>query len=62
MKIEIDVATLPAIPLRYYRGWQIEFNIKTESFQCPMFCLFGFSNARDLELAVDKAIETRNKL
>ena len=59
MKLQIDVATLAAIPLRYYRGWTIEFNVQTESFQCPLFCLFGFSNVKDLELAMNKEIETR---
>ncbi len=61
MNIEIDAQTLPPIKLRYYKGWTIEFNIKTESFQCPLLNLFNFSCVRDLENAADIQIQNRNK-
>lgn len=59
MKLELDVATLPPIPLRYYRGWTVEFNPKTETFQSPILSLFGFLSSRDLEIAMDNAIKRR---
>lgn len=58
MKMEIDTADLE-IPLRYYRGWNIVFYTRNESFNCPILCLFGFSNAKDLEKAIDYAILRR---
>jgi len=61
MKIEIDTADL-TIPLRYYRGWTIEFTTKTERFNCQMLCLFGFSSVIDLEKAIDYALEMRAKI
>lgn len=59
--LKIDTSDLK-IPLRYYRGWNIEFWTKTESFCCPFFNLFGFSNAKDLEKAIDYAIVKRDEL
>jgi hypothetical protein len=47
------------IPLRYYRGWTVVFSVASESFSCPLLCLFNFSNSRDLERAIDKALECR---
>lgn len=49
------------IPLRYYRGWTIEFSIKTEKFSCPLLCLFDFNCTADLEKAIDRAIQYREK-
>ena len=49
------------IPLRYYKGWNIVFVVKTETFSSPILCLFGFSNTKDLEKAIDRAIEYREK-
>ena len=49
------------IPLRYYRGWTVVFVVRTESFSCPILCLYGFSNTKDLEKAIDRAIEYREK-
>lgn len=60
MKLEIDTADL-TIPLRYYKGWTIEFSTKTEKFNSPILCLFGFSSVCDLEKAIDYALEQRNK-
>jgi hypothetical protein len=48
------------IPLRYYRGWTIEFSVKTESFNCPMLCLYGFDSTKNLEKAVDFALWKRD--
>jgi len=59
MKLEIAVETLTTIPLRYYRGWSLEFNVKTETFQCPLFCLYGFTAIKDLEIAVDYSLKLR---
>lgn len=59
MKLEIDVTTLPPIPLRYYKGWTIAFNPKTETFQSDLLCLHGFLSVKDLEKAMDHAIERR---
>lgn len=50
------------IPLRYYRGWTIQFSISREKFDCPMFCLFNFNSVADLEKAIDRSIEMREKL
>jgi hypothetical protein len=58
MKLEIDTSDL-IIPLRYYKGWKICFHTKTESFSCDMLCLYGFSNSKDLENAMDFAISKR---
>lgn len=59
--LQIDTSNLE-IPLRYYRGWDIQFHVKTESFCCPFFCLYGFSSAKDLEKAIDFAISQRETL
>jgi len=60
--IQITVENLPSvIPLRYYRGWNISFNIKTETFQSEILCLFGFTNPNDLERAIDIQILNREK-
>jgi hypothetical protein len=61
MKMEIDTADL-LIPLRYYKGWGIEFTTKTERFNSPLLCLFGFHSVADLEKAIDYALEMRAKL
>jgi len=60
MKMEIETQEL-IIPLRYYRGWDIQFRVKTERFDCPIFSLFGFASVADLEKAVDYAIAQREK-
>lgn len=60
MNTLIDTADL-TIPLRYYKGWSIEFATKTERFNSPILCLFGFSSAADLEKAIDYALERRAK-
>jgi hypothetical protein len=58
MKMEIETANWE-IPLRYYKGWTINFCVVDESFNCPILCLFGFSNTRDLEKAIDRALQYR---
>lgn len=47
------------IPLRYYRGWTIQFSVAREKFDCPMFSLFNFNSVADLEKAIDRAIQYR---
>jgi hypothetical protein len=59
MELKIDVSTLSVIPLRYYNGWTIAFNVRTETFQSDLLCLYGFSNVKDLEIAMDQAIKRR---
>jgi len=56
--LEIDTSDL-VIPLRYYKGWTIDFRTKTETFNCDILCLYGFSNSKDLEKAIDFAISKR---
>jgi hypothetical protein len=58
LALKIDTSDLE-IPLRYYRGWTIVFYTKNESFNCPILALFNFSNAKDLEKAIDFAILKR---
>jgi len=48
------------IPLRYYKGWTIQFSVAREKFDCPIFSLFNFNSVADLEKAIDYAIEYRN--
>lgn len=60
MKMLIDTTDL-TIPLRYYKGWNIEFTTKTERFNSPILGLFGFSSVIDLEKAIDYALEKREK-
>ena len=60
MKMEIDTGDL-TIPLRYYKGWDIEFTTRTERFNSPILCLYGFSSVADLEKAIDYALEMRAK-
>jgi hypothetical protein len=60
MKMEINTEDL-VVPLRYYTGWRIEFSVKTERFDSPILCLFGFSSVADLEKAMDYAIDQRSK-
>ena len=60
MKMEIDTADL-TIPLRYYKGWEIEFTTRTERFNSPLLCLYGFASVHDLEIAIDYALENRSK-
>ena len=57
----IETADL-VVPLRYYRGWRIEFSVKTERFDSPILCLFGFSSVADLEKAMDYALAMREKV
>lgn len=58
--ITIDASMLPnEIPLRYYRGWTISFNIALETFQSPLLCLYNFSNSKDLEKAIDEVLRLR---
>lgn len=47
------------LPLRYYKGWDIEFVAATETFQSPLLCLYGFQSSKDLEKAMDFAIAKR---
>jgi hypothetical protein len=60
MKMEINTEDL-VVPLRYYKGWRIEFSVKTERFDSPILCLFGFSSVADLEKAMDYALARRVK-
>jgi hypothetical protein len=60
MTLQIDTSNLE-IPLRYYKGWTIVFRTSREDFNCPLLCLFGFSNSKDLEKAIDRALEYREK-
>ena len=60
MKMEINTEDL-VIPLRYYKGWRIEFSVKTERFDSPILCLFGFNSVADLEKAMDYALSIRAK-
>jgi hypothetical protein len=61
MKMEINTEDL-VVPLRYYKGWRIEFSVKTERFDSPILCLFGFSSVADLEKAMDYALAMREKV
>lgn len=56
--MEIDTSDL-TIPLRYYKGWSIEFTTSTERFNCPVLQLVGFSSVVDLEKAIDFALMKR---
>jgi hypothetical protein len=56
----IETADL-VVPLRYYRGWRIEFSVKTERFDSPILGLIGFSSVADLEKAMDYALAMREK-
>ena len=58
MKMEIDTTAL-TIPLRYYRGWTIEFTTATEKFNCPLLSLFGFVSVVELEKAIDCKLSKR---
>ena len=58
MFLQISTANLE-IPLRYYKGWNIIFSTNTETFSSPILSLFGYSNTKDLEKAMDFAIEKR---
>jgi hypothetical protein len=49
------------IPFKYYRGWDVQFSIKREKFDSPTLCLFNFNCVADLEKAIDRAIEYREK-
>jgi hypothetical protein len=60
MKMEIDTSDL-TIPLRYYKGWEIQFTTRTERFNSPVLCLFGFSSVIDLEKAIDFALLKREE-
>jgi hypothetical protein len=61
MKMEIDTSDL-TIPLRYYKGWEIQFTTRTERFNSPVLCLFGFSSVVDLEKAIDFALLKREEI
>lgn len=56
---QIDVSNWE-IPLRYYRGWTIQFSVSREKFDCPILCLFNFNSIADLEKAMDRAIQYRD--
>ena len=58
--MEIDTSDL-TIPLRYYKGWEIQFTTRTERFNSPVLCLFGFSSVIDLEKAIDFALLKREE-
>ena len=58
MKMEIDTTSL-TIPLRYYRGWTIEFTTATEKFNSPLLSLFGFVSVVELEKAIDCKLSKR---
>jgi hypothetical protein len=60
MKMEINTEDL-VVPLRYYKGWRIEFSVKTERFDSPILGLIGFSSVADLEKAMDYALAMREK-
>ena len=55
--LKIEVPNL--IPLRYYKGWVVAFDTTTETFQSDLLCLYGFSNSKDLEKAMDIKIAAR---
>ncbi len=59
--MEIDTSDL-TIPLRYYKGWEIQFTTRTERFNSPVLCLFGFSSVIDLEKAIDFALLKREEI
>ncbi len=59
--MEIDTSDL-TIPLRYYKGWEIQFTTRTERFNSPVLCLFGFSSVVDLEKAIDFALLKREEI
>lgn len=61
MKMEIDTSDL-TIPLRYYKGWEIQFTTRTERFNSPVLGLFGFSSVIDLEKAIDFALLKREEI
>jgi hypothetical protein len=61
MKMEINTEDL-VVPLRYYKGWRIEFSVKTERFDSPILGLIGFSSVADLEKAMDYALAMREKV
>lgn len=50
------------IPLRYHMGWTIVFDVATESFACPILCLFKFSNVKDLEKAIERSLQYRGQI
>jgi hypothetical protein len=60
-KFEIPDISNWIIPLRYYKGWTIDFNVARETFACPLLCLYSFDSVKDLEKAIDRTIiaETR---
>ena len=58
--MEINTEDL-VIPLRYYKGWRIEFSVKTERFDSPILGLFGFNSVVDLENAMDYVLAIRAK-
>ena len=58
LTLNIDTRNLE-IPLRYYKGWTVVFSTSTETFSSPILCLFGFLSAKDLETAMDFAIQKR---
>ena len=58
MKMEIDTTAL-TIPLRYHRGWTIEFTTATEKFNSPLLSLFGFVSVVELEKAIDCKLSKR---
>ena len=59
--MEIDTSDL-TIPLRYYKGWEIQFTTRTERFNSPVLCLFGFSSVIDLEKAIDFGLLKREEI
>jgi hypothetical protein len=61
MTMLIETADL-VVPLRYYKGWRIEFSVKTERFDSPVLGLIGFSSVADLEKAMDYALAMREKV
>ena len=60
MTMLIETADL-IVPLRYYKGWRIEFSVKTERFDSPVLGLIGFSSVADLEKAMDYVLAMREK-
>ena len=62
MKIKTMSVEIPVqIDLRFYHGWTETFNTQTEKFSSALLCLFNFSSSTDLELAIDRAIQYREK-
>lgn len=58
---EIMVALDPSTSrrIKYYRGWNVEFNSNTGKLDSPLLCLFNYNSVVELERAMDVAIARR---